>query len=144
MPTTLLLRRFISSLAEKQSYSLLNLITISSTLVFNTVSKYHYSHPRLHGALLVEVMQDAGLIFMARMTTDVAERVMLRGGGADEVVATAVATTAIATASLGVVLVVAGKVKLTKFVAYLPMPVVSLNSAIYCYTAVIYCALLMA
>ena len=69
--------------------------------------------------------QDAGLIFLSRMTTDVAKNVLLRGGTADEAVATALAATAFATASLGVALVVIGKLKLARFVAYLPMPVVS-------------------
>lgn len=64
---------------------------------------------------------------MSRMTTDVAKNVLLKGGTADEVVATALAATAFATASLGVALVVIGKLKLARFVAYLPMPVVSVK-----------------
>ncbi|CAM9273480.1 unnamed protein product, partial [Hapterophycus canaliculatus] len=69
-------------------------------------------------------VQDAGLIFLSRMTTDVARKVLLKGGTPDEAVATALAATAFATASMGVALVVIGKLKLAKFVAYLPMPVV--------------------
>lgn len=62
---------------------------------------------------------------MSRMTTDVAVKVIGQGGTPDEAVATALAATAFATASLGVALVVIGKLKLARFVAYLPMPVVS-------------------
>eukprot|EP00752_Nemacystus_decipiens_P005603 g5071.t1 len=69
-------------------------------------------------------VQDAGLIFLSRMTTDVAKHVLLRGGTAEEAVATALTATAFATASLGVALVIIGKLKLARFVAYLPMPVV--------------------
>ncbi|CBN78269.1 conserved unknown protein [Ectocarpus siliculosus] len=69
-------------------------------------------------------VQDAGLIFLSRMTTDVAVKVLLAGGTAEEAVATALAATAFATASMGVALVVIGKLKLARFVAYLPMPVV--------------------
>ena len=59
------------------------------------------------------------------MTTDVARQVLQRGGGVDAVVATALAATAVGTASLGVALVIVGKLKLARFVSYLPMPVVS-------------------
>lgn len=59
------------------------------------------------------------------MTTDVAQRAMIEGKTADEAIATALATTALGTALLGVTLVIVGKLKLAKFVAYLPMPVVS-------------------
>ncbi|CAN0508712.1 unnamed protein product, partial [Laminaria digitata] len=69
-------------------------------------------------------IQDAGLIFLSRMTTYVAERVLAEGRTPDEAVATALAATALATASLGVALVLLGKLKLARFVAYLPMPVV--------------------
>ncbi|CAM9967508.1 unnamed protein product, partial [Ectocarpus sp. 12 AP-2014] len=69
-------------------------------------------------------VQDAGLIFLSRMTTDVAVKVLLAGGTAEEAVATALAATAFATASMGVALVFIGKLKLARFVAYLPMPVV--------------------
>ncbi|CAN0545342.1 unnamed protein product, partial [Ectocarpus sp. 8 AP-2014] len=69
-------------------------------------------------------VQDAGLIFLSRMTTDVAGKVLLAGGTAEEAVATALAATAFATASMGVALVFIGKLKLARFVAYLPMPVV--------------------
>lgn len=64
------------------------------------------------------------------MTADVASKVLAQGGTPDEAVATALATTAFATASLGVALVVIGKLKLARFVAYLPMPVVS-ESAVF-------------
>ncbi|CAM9881498.1 unnamed protein product, partial [Ectocarpus fasciculatus] len=69
-------------------------------------------------------VQDAGLIFLSRMTTEVAGKVLLVGGTAEEAVATALAATALATASMGVALVLIGKLKLARFVAYLPMPVV--------------------
>lgn len=69
--------------------------------------------------------QDAGLIFLSRMATDVATTVLGEGGSPDEAVATALAATAIATTSLGAALVLVGKLKLARFVAYLPMPVVS-------------------
>lgn len=66
---------------------------------------------------------------MSRMTTVVATRMLDDGKTADEAVATALAATALSTASLGAALVVVGKLKLARFVAYLPMPVVS-----YCST----------
>lgn len=58
------------------------------------------------------------------MTTDVAHKVLQEGKSPDETVATALVATALATALLGVALVVVGKLKLARFVAYLPMPVV--------------------
>lgn len=59
------------------------------------------------------------------MTAHVAEEILSKGKTPDEAVATALAATSIGTASLGVALVVLGKLKLARFVGYLPMPVVS-------------------
>lgn len=59
------------------------------------------------------------------MTANVAKRAISEGKTADEAMATALATTALGTAMLGVSLAIVGKLKLARFVAYLPMPVVS-------------------
>ncbi|CAM9434688.1 unnamed protein product, partial [Sphacelaria rigidula] len=69
-------------------------------------------------------VQDAGLIFLSRMTAAVANRAISEGKTADEAMATALVTTALGTAMLGVSLAIVGKLKLARFVAYLPMPVV--------------------
>eukprot|EP00904_Undaria_pinnatifida_P013030 jgi/Undpi1/8858/HiC_scaffold_25.g11320.m1 len=94
-------------------------LIIFSSMVHQTVFSVSSTLPFAIGQV-----QDAGLIFLSRMTTYVAERVLSEGKTADEAVATALAATALATASLGVSLVLLGKLKLARFVAYLPMPVV--------------------
>ncbi|CAH0475540.1 unnamed protein product [Peronospora belbahrii] len=68
-------------------------------------------------------VQDAGLIFLSAMATSICnslgEQVTLEAK-----VTTTVVTIGMATASLGVVLVLLGKFKLAGLVSYLPMPVV--------------------
>jgi sulfate permease, SulP family len=67
-------------------------------------------------------VQDAGLILLSKITTNIAAR--LAGEPDAVIVSTAVTVTALATAVLGLCLVVIGKLKLARFVAFLPMPVV--------------------
>ncbi|CAM9587850.1 unnamed protein product, partial [Phaeothamnion confervicola] len=69
-------------------------------------------------------VQDAGLIFLSKITTNVARRLAEEDAPDEVVVATAVASTAIGTAALGLCLCAIGKGRLARFVSYLPMPVV--------------------
>lgn len=70
------------------------------------------------------------MIFLSRITTDVAKRTIDEGRSPDSTVATALAATALATATLGMCLVGVGKFRLARFVAYLPMPVVRARAAV--------------
>ena len=74
-------------------------------------------------------VQDAGLIFLSSMSTAIAT-IMLEGQDPNneelvsEIVSTTIVLLGLATACLGVVLVVMGKFRLADAVAYLPLPVV--------------------
>jgi sulfate permease, SulP family len=67
-------------------------------------------------------VQDAGLIFLSKIASDIATR--MEGESASSVVATSLVTIALCTASLGAVLILIGRARLAKFVSYLPMPVI--------------------
>lgn len=67
-------------------------------------------------------VQDAGLIFLSKIASDIAIR--MKGESASSVVATSLVTIALCTATLGGVLILIGRVRLAKLVAYLPMPVI--------------------
>ncbi|CAM9698892.1 unnamed protein product [Chrysoparadoxa australica] len=67
-------------------------------------------------------VQDAGLIFLSRMTSQLASK--LEGEPAEVVLSTAVTLTALSTLILGLTMILIGKLKLARFVSYLPMPVV--------------------
>eukprot|EP00957_Ditylum_brightwellii_P056065 4248920-Ditylum_brightwellii.AAC.1 len=68
-------------------------------------------------------VQDAGLIFLSAMSSKIADEIIKDGGTTDEILSTTIVTLGLATASLGVVLILMGKFKLADVVAYLPLPV---------------------
>ncbi|RLN60266.1 hypothetical protein BBP00_00006092 [Phytophthora kernoviae] len=68
-------------------------------------------------------VQDAGLIFLSTMATSICNS-LGEDVSTEAKVATTVVTIGIATASLGVCLVVMGRLKLAAFASYLPMPVI--------------------
>ena len=72
----------------------------------------------------IGTVQDAGLIFLAAMSTLLADEILGGGGTAEEVVSTALVILPLGTAALGLVLVAMGRYGLADAVAYLPMPVV--------------------
>lgn len=63
------------------------------------------------------------------MATSVARKAAEEGKTAEEAVATALAATSLSTVTLGLMLVLFGALKLTRFVSYLPMPVVSSHTS---------------
>ena len=65
-------------------------------------------------------VQDAGLIFLSKMATDVARAL---DGSAHDVAATALCGLGLSTALLGLVLVGVGRARMTWLVSYLPLPV---------------------
>jgi sulfate permease, SulP family len=66
-------------------------------------------------------VQDAGLLFFAKMATDTARRMHKAEPAA--VTATALVTIGISTAIVGICLICVGKLKLANLVSYIPMPV---------------------
>lgn len=66
-------------------------------------------------------VQDAGLIFLSKMATDVART--LDGSDGSDIVATALCGLGLGTALLGVVLCLVGRARMTWLVSYLPLPV---------------------
>lgn len=70
----------------------------------------------------IGLVQDAGLIFLSKIATDIAMR--LEGEDPETIVATSLVVIAIGTTTLGLVLVLIGRAKLAKFVSFLPMPVI--------------------
>lgn len=58
------------------------------------------------------------------MATHVARKCMKEGKTPDEAIATTLTATALGTLTLGLVLVLVGKVKLARYISFLPMPVV--------------------
>ncbi len=69
-------------------------------------------------------VQDAGLIFLRKMTLNVAQKLEAEGQPPEVILATALMITALSTLSLGFVMILIGKLKLARFVSYLPVPVV--------------------
>ncbi|KAJ8600854.1 hypothetical protein CTAYLR_008515 [Chrysophaeum taylorii] len=70
-------------------------------------------------------VQDAGLIFLSKIATRVADEVEARGGSEADALSTALFALAAATATLGGALVVFGRTRLTFCVSYLPTPVLA-------------------
>ena len=69
------------------------------------------------------ILQDAGLIFLSAMASDIAESILKEGGTIEEVVSTTLVILPLGTAALGLVIILLGKFKLLDIVSYLPMPV---------------------
>lgn len=69
-------------------------------------------------------VQDAGLLFLSCMSNFIAETIVSEGGGIQDILSTTIVTLGVATASLGVVLVLLGKFNCANAVSYLPLPVV--------------------
>jgi hypothetical protein len=69
-------------------------------------------------------VQDAGLLFLSCITNYIARTIIEEDGSIDEILSTAIVGIAVATASLGVVVLFLGKFNCANFVSYLPLPVV--------------------
>lgn len=69
-------------------------------------------------------VQDAGLLFLSCITNYIARSILDEGGGIEEILSTAIIGIAVATASLGFVVLFLGKFNCANFVSYLPLPVV--------------------
>jgi MFS superfamily sulfate permease-like transporter len=69
-------------------------------------------------------VQDAGLIFLSQMANVIANELTDQGATTEEILSTTLVLLSLATASLGVICIVMGKLKLADAVAYLPLPVV--------------------
>ncbi len=69
-------------------------------------------------------VQDAGLIFLHKMTLNVAQKLQAEGQPPEVILATALMITALSTLSLGFMMILIGKLKLARFISYLPVPVV--------------------
>jgi len=69
-------------------------------------------------------VQDAGLIFLSSMATTIAQDSLAKGYEPDLMVATVLVLLSLSTATLGLALIVVGKLKLASLVQYLPMPVI--------------------
>jgi len=99
---------FQTSLAE-----LSKLVLFSSVIhqcVFSVSSSLRFS---------IGQVQDAGLIFLSTMATSVA-----KNASPDAIIPTTLVTLSLATALLGVVVYILGRLRLAKLISYLPMPVV--------------------
>lgn len=71
----------------------------------------------------------SGLIFLSAMSHLIATSILNGSGGSDddvvaEILSTTIVLLGLSTASLGAVLIVAGKFRIADAVAYLPLPVV--------------------
>lgn len=69
-------------------------------------------------------VQDAGLIFLSSMATSIVAICKSRQASDEETLATVLCWLAISTSSLGVALIITGKLRLAALVQYLPLPVI--------------------
>lgn len=69
-------------------------------------------------------VQDAGLLFLSCISHYIAESIENDQGTTTEIISTTVVALGIATASLGLVLMLMGKFNCATAVSYLPLPVV--------------------
>lgn len=77
---------------------------------------------------IIGQVQDAGLVYLAAICSDVVERIDGASPGtsiSDEALATSLVAVSAATAITGVALIVIGKLRLARFVQYLPLPVLA-------------------
>jgi SulP family sulfate permease len=101
-------RSFMPSLAKLMLFS-----SIVHSISFCVLSTIPFA---------IGLVQDAGLIFLSKIATDIAMR--MDGESPEAIVATSLVVIAVGTAALGLVLVLIGRAKLAKFVSFLPMPVI--------------------
>jgi SulP family sulfate permease len=69
-------------------------------------------------------VQDAGLVFLSAMASDIAVNMGASGASVKEIVATTIVTLSVFTAALGALLMVVARLKLASLIQYLPMPVI--------------------
>mmetsp|Transcript_4349 Transcript_4349/g.5009 ORF Transcript_4349/g.5009 Transcript_4349/m.5009 type:complete len:1009 (+) Transcript_4349:92-3118(+) len=69
-------------------------------------------------------VQDAGLLFLSVMSHFIAEQILNDDGSIEEIISTTIVTLSIATASLGIILMLMGRFHCADAVSYLPLPVV--------------------
>ena len=100
--------------------SLVKLVVFSS-LVHQTIFTISSSLP-----FAVGQVQDAGLIFLSGMTSDIVSYYQSNPSkmSFESMVATALFVISISTAALGIALMVTGRLKLASMMQYLPMPVI--------------------
>lgn len=100
---------------------------LSKLVIFSSV--IHQCCFTLFSSLTFSIgqVQDAGLIFLSAMSNKIATKLLEESGGdmesiGEEVLSTTIVLLGLATASLGVVLILMGKFRLADIVAYLPLP----------------------
>jgi SulP family sulfate permease len=69
-------------------------------------------------------VQDAGLIFLSHIATDIAAKLTAANVPPLAVTATALVVINLGTALLGIALIALGRLKLARLVSYLPLPVI--------------------
>lgn len=69
-------------------------------------------------------VQDAGLLFLSCISNYIANVIISEGGTAEEILSTTVVALGVATATLGLMLMLMGRFKCANAVSYLPLPVV--------------------
>eukprot|EP00045_Choanoeca_perplexa_P014897 m.178232 g.178232 ORF g.178232 m.178232 type:complete len:579 (+) comp16833_c0_seq1:36-1772(+) len=117
---------------EKSMPYLIKLVILSSSvhqMVFSGVSTLPFA---------IGQVQDAGLIFLSSMASDIVAHGKAKDLGHDEILSTTLCWLAISTASLGLALYITGKLKLASLVQYLPLSVVAGYLAfigLYCFEA---------
>lgn len=69
-------------------------------------------------------VQDAGLLFLSCISQHIANSILNDDGTTEEIISTTIAALGIATASLGIMLVLLGRFNCANAVSYLPLPVI--------------------
>lgn len=69
-------------------------------------------------------VQDAGLLFLSCISQFIASTIISEGGTIEEIISTTVVALGVASASLGLMLMLMGRFNLANAVSYLPLPVV--------------------
>eukprot|EP00051_Salpingoeca_urceolata_P019365 m.281611 g.281611 ORF g.281611 m.281611 type:complete len:1038 (-) comp19404_c0_seq9:16-3129(-) len=97
---------------------LVKLVWFSSVvhqLIFTSLSSLPFA---------VGQVQDAGLIFLSQMASDIVNITTKKGASRSEVMASVLCWLALSTATLGLAVWITGRLKLASLVQYLPVPVV--------------------
>ena len=100
-------------------YSQLVRLVLFSSAVHQTMFSLFSSLPFAIGQV-----QDAGLIFLSKMADDTVKQMQATGAEDDAIIATTLVMLSLATTTLGVALIITGRLRLAALVQYLPLPVV--------------------
>jgi SulP family sulfate permease len=109
---------FADPIFQPQITTLIKLVLFSSIvhqIVFTSLSSLNFA---------VGQVQDAGLIFLSKMSTDIVNSMQKEGKGPEEIYTTVLYTLTLSTALLGIALILTGVFKMANLVQYLPLPVV--------------------